>query len=113
MRLMHPKVFKKSDKLFACDQCDEKFDMSYKLKNHMATSTHGKAYLCTKCNQNFSTANPSDYIKHYQDTHGGLPPDFLDKETFVCDQCPRVFIAKGVLISESIFSSVKASILNT
>ena len=113
MRLMHPKVFKKSDKLFACDQCDEKFDMSYKLKNHMATSTHGKAYLCTKCNQNFSTANPSDYIKHYQDTHGGLPPDFLDKETFVCDQCPRVFIAKGGLISESIFSSVKASILNT
>ena len=104
MRLMHPKVFKKSDKLFACDQCDEKFDMSYKLKNHMATSTHGKAYLCTKCNQNFSTANPSDYIKHYQDTHGGLPPDFLDKETFVCDQCPRVFIAKGGLISESIFS---------
>ena len=76
----------------------------------MATSTHGKAYLCTKCNQNFSTANPSDYIKHYQDTHGALPPDFIDKETFVCDQCPRVFIAKGGLISESIFNSVKTSI---
>ena len=110
---MHSKVFKKSDKLFACDQCPEKFIMAYQLKNHMATSTHGKAYLCTKCNQNFSTANPSDYIKHYQDTHGSLPPDFIDKETFVCDQCPRVFIAKGGLISEGIFSLLKSSIIST
>ena len=90
---MHSKVFKKSDKLFACHLCDEKFIMAYQLKNHMQTSSHGKSYVCIKCN--FSSGNPSDYIKHFQDNHGTLPPEFIDKETFVCDQCPRVFIAKG------------------
>ena len=58
-------------------------------------STHGKPNLCDKCNQKFDY--PSDYIKHYQDIHGSLPPEYKDKETFVCDQCPRVFITKNHL----------------
>ena len=58
-------------------------------------STHGKPNLCDKCNQKFDY--PSDYIKHYQDMHGSLPPEYKDKETFVCDQCPRVFITKNHL----------------
>ena len=34
MRIMHSKVFKKGDKIFSCEQCEEKFDFAYKLKNH-------------------------------------------------------------------------------
>ena len=31
---MHSKVFKKGDKIFSCEKCEEKFDFAYKLKNH-------------------------------------------------------------------------------
>ena len=34
------------------------------------------------------------YIQHQQSVHGNLPPEYLDKELFVCDQCPQVFITK-------------------
>ena len=37
---------------------------------------------------------PSNYIKHYQAEHGTLPPEYADKETFICDQCPNTFLSK-------------------
>ena len=40
---------------------------------------------------------PNFYIQHHQASHGGLPPDYLDKELFMCDQCPNVFISKQSL----------------
>ena len=46
---------------------------------------------CQICSATFRF--PSAYIKHYQDTHGSIPPEYIDKETFVCDQCPMVFIS--------------------
>ena len=34
------------------------------------------------------------YLQHYQSTHGNLPPEYMGKELFICDQCPQVFITK-------------------
>ena len=47
---------------------------------------------CKSCTITFKF--PSIYIKHYQDKHGTLPPEYVDKENFICDQCPSVFISK-------------------
>ena len=41
--------------------------------------------------------SPNFYITHHQATHGGLPPDYLDKELFMCDSCPNIFISKQSL----------------
>ena len=34
------------------------------------------------------------YIQHYQAMHGNLPPEYMDKELFICDECPQIFITK-------------------
>ena len=47
---------------------------------------------CHSCGEKFKAAN--FYIQHQQSVHGNLPPEYLDKELFVCDQCPQVFITK-------------------
>ena len=47
---------------------------------------------CSSCDQNFFA--PSFYIQHYQSEHGSLPPEYFEKELFICDQCPQVYISK-------------------
>ena len=47
---------------------------------------------CHSCGEKFKAAN--FYIFFQQSVHGNLPPEYLDKELFVCDQCPQVFITK-------------------
>ena len=88
MRIMHQE--KRGLKLFPCELCEEKFEYNYKLKVHMLkihTDKPSNDNTCVKCDRKFDY--PSDYIKHYQETHSSLPPEYIDKETFVCDQCPR------------------------
>ena len=50
------------------------------------------AIECKSCLIKFKF--PSIYIKHYQDHHNSLPPEYIDRENFMCDQCPSVFISK-------------------
>ena len=132
-----------SKKTLSCDQCDKKFQYPHEVKNHKNVVHLGiekeKAHACDLCNKRFavpcllrdhkdsvhngirksqlgSKSNikkentvqepmecksctitfkfPSIYIKHYQDKHGTLPPEYVDKENFICDQCPSVFISK-------------------
>jgi len=47
---------------------------------------------CNFCEEKFRA--PTFYIQHHQSVHGKLPPEYLDKELFVCDQCPQIFITK-------------------
>ena len=47
---------------------------------------------CSSCEEAFSAGN--FYIQHYQSIHGGLPPEYVDKEKFMCDECPSVFMQK-------------------
>ena len=32
--------------------------------------------------------HPNIYIKHHQEGHGGLPPEYMEREKFICEQCP-------------------------
>ena len=34
---------------------------------------------------------------HYKKSHFDIPPDFKDKETFICAYCPEVFLGKKTL----------------
>ena len=47
---------------------------------------------CSSCYETFSAGN--HYIQHHQAVHGGIPPEYIDKEQFMCDQCPNVFMSK-------------------
>ena len=31
--------------------------------------------------------------------HGGLPPEYMDKEKFMCEECPAIFLEKRKLCS--------------
>ena len=56
----------------------------------------GKDYVdsikCSSCGKTFSSGNL--YIQHYQSKHGDFPPEYNDREKFICDQCPKVFLEK-------------------
>ena len=47
---------------------------------------------CSACEETFSAEN--HYIQHYQTMHGDFPPEFEDREKFMCDQCPAIFLTK-------------------
>jgi hypothetical protein len=59
---------------------------------HNETISRSESIECHSCGEKFQAAN--FYIQHHQSVHGNLPPEYLDKELFVCDQCPQVFITK-------------------
>ena len=54
-----------------------------------------EAKECKICEKQFRV--PSIYIHHYQETHGGLPPEYIDKNLFFCEKCPRAFLSKTQL----------------
>ena len=59
---------------------------------HNEIISRSESIECHSCGEKFKAAN--FYIQHHQSVHGNLPPEYLDKELFVCDQCPQVFITK-------------------
>ena len=59
---------------------------------HNEIVSRSESIECNSCEEKFRA--PTFYIQHYQSVHGDLPPEYLDKELFVCDQCPQVFISK-------------------
>ena len=106
--------------LFMCEECPSIFIEKHTLNTHKYHAHNKKRKLdndntdnsdslkklkkenivhepieCKICSSTFRF--PSAYIKHYQDSHGSLPPEYIDKETFVCDQCPMVFISSKVI----------------
>ena len=74
------------------------FSCQYPLKNYPALPQD--AIKCKSCESKFTA--PNMYIQHHQSHHGGLPPEYLDKELFICDQCTHVFISKQSLSSHII-----------
>ena len=106
--------------LFMCEECPSIFIEKHTLNTHKYSAHNKKRKLdnentdnsdslkkskkenivhepieCKICSSTFRF--PSAYIKHYQDSHSSLPPEYIDKETFVCDQCPMVFISSKVI----------------
>ena len=52
-----------------------------------------QGYHCKVCNESFPASKFSEnfYLKHYKNSHNKLPPEFEDKEKFLCQQCPEFF----------------------
>ena len=90
------------EKAHACDLCNKRFAVPCLLRDHKDSVHNGirKSQLgnkssikkentvqepmeCKSCTITFKF--PSIYIKHYQDKHGTLPPEYVDKENFICD----------------------------
>ena len=55
---------------------------------------------CKSCEMKFNA--PNFYIQHYQTIHGDIPPDYIGKELFICDQCTHVFISKHSLAAHTL-----------
>ena len=87
------------EKAHACDLCNKRFAVPCLLRDHKDSVHNGikKSHFgsnksvkkeniiqepmeCKSCSITFKF--PSIYIKHYQDTHGTLPPEYVDKENF-------------------------------
>jgi uncharacterized C2H2 Zn-finger protein len=90
---------------FMCDKCPKVFITKNQIQKHV-TRFHMKeeksqkeklinAVKCKICAKQFRV--PSIYIHHYQETHGSLPPEYIDKNLFFCEKCPRAFLSRTQL----------------
>merc|ERR1711862_1060398 len=90
--------------LFKCDQpnCDFASPRKANLKKHLLGTHLAKGQVkvdlvCKVCNEVFPASNKKAdnlYYKHYREKHNDLPPEYKDKELFLCSDCPDVFINK-------------------
>ena len=79
-----------------CDLCKKEFTDKRTFQRHIS-KCHGNGVInyiqsikCTNCDETFSAENI--YIKHYQSKHGGIPPEYIDKEKLFCEKCPGIFL---------------------
>jgi len=100
----HHGLWKPGQKLkqYQCKTCLEMFSgkRNYiahceKSHNEIIPLHHVDAIKCHSCEMIFSA--PNYYITHHQSVHGTFPPDYEDRELFICDQCPQVYISKTAL----------------
>ena len=83
-----------------CDKCPKVFNSENQIQKHI-NRVHMKeeklinALECKTCEKKFRV--PSIYVHHYQETHGSLPPEYIHKNLFFCEKCPRAFLSKTQL----------------
>ena len=90
------------DQKKVCEFCSEEFRENHLLQSHIE-NIHGakktiwkqKTIVCKLCNEKFHLK--CDYIKHYEDAHNALPPEYVEKEKFPCEYCEKVFFNKILL----------------
>ena len=72
-----------SQKMFSCDQCDEKFARQNSLDRHnVRTHSLSKNFPCSQCDKNF--LDMKDVKAHTAQVHS-------DFEPYQCDMCPSKF----------------------
>ena len=101
----HIEVVHEKKKLFFCDKCGKGFPKrkKYLFNKHVSRgfcvaprkSVKPDPATCQQCNEDFSGIQ--FLIQHYRNIHGTLPPAYLNKELFMCDQCPNVYRSKDSL----------------
>ena len=98
------RTFTSDLKKYFCDSCKKEYSLkSKRLFDRHVNKCHGNGTIpnyiqsikCSKCDETFSAENI--YIKHYQSKHGGIPIEYIDKEKFMCDKCPGIFLERHKL----------------
>ncbi|ENN78621.1 zinc finger protein 239 [Dendroctonus ponderosae] len=92
-----PKIFKsfrnlrdhlhrvhKPDKKFACDICDMRFNLRYRVEQHKRTHTGLQPFECSKCGKTFARM---DGLKEHLQTHQQVEP-------VQCGLCRKLFKTK-------------------
>lgn len=80
-----PQKEKKKEKKFHCDVCDRSYSTGYNFKQHIGTHfSEQQNFKCKQCEMTF--AWKSTLNKHITNCHSNE-----DKQTFVCDICPKVY----------------------
>ena len=71
-------------------KCQEKFDEN--TQSYIG-------YTCRICSEIFSPSKYAEnsYLKHYKTMHASVPPEFENKEQFLCQQCPETFFSTAKL----------------
>ena len=79
-------VSTEDEKLYQCQNCDNKYKHKRSLKVHIGTVHEGKKFGCGQCNKDFSQ---KCHLNHHIDTvHDGK------KTVFQCDQCHKQYSQK-------------------
>ena len=88
-------------KSFKCNQpnCSYSSNQKSNLTLHEASCQKKKGdYTCKICKKIYLSSNKlykSLYIKHYKAEHNDVPPEFKDKEQYLCSKCPEAFFNKN------------------
>ena len=98
----HKEIVHQNLKTFMCEKCGKGFPkrLKYLFKEHVQRGdcleprkqNVKESVYCENCNEKFSGL--LYLVQHYRKKHGSLPPAYNDKELFMCDQCPNVYLSK-------------------
>ena len=97
----HKQVKHEGLKPYMCDKCgkswgpDAKAHFLKHVQNGCRTTIFPDGIKCHSCEVIFTVEG--NYIKHHMKVHGGLPPQYKDRELFMCDQCSTLCISKKAL----------------
>ncbi len=87
-----------------CDSCQKKFPFPYLLKSHKCLNlakaedlpkTINTPVDCSECGQ-ILKGKPY-LVNHFLKHHGKVPPGYEDREKFICDHCPSIFLHEDSL----------------
>ena len=84
-----------------CELCLKTFKDKSQLTDHIEKNEGNSSCGSTepiKCKLCLVICpNATLYIRHYQKTHGSLPPEYSEKELLICEQCPKMFVTDQCL----------------
>lgn len=91
---------------YVCEKCGKGFAINrkYMFEEHVKKMSCGskngtnqvtELVKCCDCEDEFT--GELYYRLHYKNIHGGLPPSYQNREQFMCDKCPSVYLSKHSL----------------
>ena len=95
----------KSKQDFKCDKCPFTTHLKDYLYHHKIMNKCIRfdektgeyiGYKCKICGENFDSSQyaENNYLKHYRTVHNEIPPEFENREKFLCEHCPEIFFNK-------------------
>jgi hypothetical protein len=79
---------------YVCEKCGKGYQNKKMLDDHLAkpscTFSPSTLYKCDQCTSEFIKVH--GFIKHYDQQHGGFPPNLKTGPVHLCDSCPKIFL---------------------